>query len=257
MKISGKERALPKEKITLNISMLKNGVFKLRLLLDESFSLIKSYNYDLEPIYFSKKNIEFEISRFQYKNHLTLSFISEKLEDNNEYATIQIEALDVRNEIKEMSKFEVAILKPEIKVSIFHIEEKEDNINIKIEKKNSEIGAYFKGLAFCVKDYYKNEDVDFKINHFTEDEYIDKLDKIPIIFDIETAIKSILIFGNEPVKLIIYAKYNDSLGNEYESNKASIVMKPISEEIEGKEMTTIPVFETIGFDALPIEAAVA
>jgi len=59
MKISGKERALPKENIALNISILKSGIFKLRLLLDESLSLIKSYNYDLKPIYFSKKFMNF------------------------------------------------------------------------------------------------------------------------------------------------------------------------------------------------------
>lgn len=255
MKISGKERALPKEKIVLNISMFRSGIFKLRLLLDESLSLFKSYNYDLEPIYFSKKKIEFEISRFQYKNHLTLGFRSEKPVEDKEYVTIQIEALDVRNEIKEMSKFEVAILKPEITVSMTSIRERENDINIKIEKKNSEVGAYFKGLAFDVKDYYTDEDVDFKINHFTEDEYIDELDKIPIIFDIDTAIKSILILENKLVKLIIHAKYDDSLGNEYESNKASITLEPLSEEIVGNEITTIPIFETFGFDSLPLEAA--
>ena len=255
MKISGKERALPKENITLNISILKSGIFKLRILLDESLSLIKSYNYDLKPYYYSKKKIEFEISHFQYKNHLTLGFSSEKSEENKDYVTIQIEALDVRNEIKEMSKFDIFILKPEITVNMTSKREKENEINIKIEKKNSEVGAYFKGFAFDVKDYHTNKDVKFKINHFTEDEYIDQLDIIPIIFDIDTAIKNILIMGNKPVKLIIYAKYNDRLGNEYESNKASIIMEPISEEVEENEITTIPIFDTVGFDFLPLEAA--
>ncbi|MHA1195165.1 MAG: hypothetical protein ACTSRH_07790 [Promethearchaeota archaeon] len=247
MKISGTERALPNEKIILNISIMKESISKVILYLSDSLSLKFSYNYDLDKKFFSKKKIIFEVSKFKFENNLTLGFISEQLEDSEKYAHIKIEALDIKENVKEMSIFDIEIIKPEIEIEIEQ-GEIQDQLFIKLEKKNNEITAFFEGLDLSAVDYYSEDPVKIKVIHFSEEEYVENLDKIPIIFDIDTAIKEIIIFSNNKVKLKISARYRDILGNKYESNKASIILKPPGTEIEKEEFITNPIFNAVGFE---------
>ena len=103
---------------------------------------------------------------------------------------------------------------------------------IKLEKKNIEITTFFKNLKVSCIDHNSKKDVNVKIIRFSEDEYVENLDKIPIIFDIDTAIKEIIIHSNSTVELSVQACYNDLKNNEYESNKATIILRPIAERIK-------------------------
>jgi hypothetical protein len=256
MKILGKERALAKEPIILNISLLKEGIANVKLTLSESLSLLTTYNYDLERNFFSKKEILFEVSKFNFENNLALGFISEKLDDTKEHASIKIEALDIEKSIKEMSVFDIEILKPEIHVKITS-RNKEGQMNIKLEKRNNEITTYFEGLEISAIDFQTKQKVKVNIVRFSEEEYVDNLDNIPIIFDIETAIKEIVIFSNNKIELTIHACYRDLLGNDYESNKATIKLKPPKESLEEEEFITNPIFNTVGFEMPAIAMASA
>lgn len=256
MKISGKERALAKEPIVLNISLLKEGIANIKLTLSESLSLITTYNYELEKKFFSKKEILFEVSKFKFENSLALGFISEKLDDTRDYASVKIEALGFEKSVKEMSVFDIEILKPDIYVEITS-ENKEGQFNIKLEKRNNEITTYFKDIEISAVDFQTKEKIKIEILHFSEEEYVENLDNIPIIFDIKTAIKDIIIFSNNKIELTIYACYNDLLGNDYESNKATFGLEPPKESLEEEEFITNPVFNTIGFEMPAIAMASA
>ena len=256
MKISGKERALANERIVLNISLLKEGIANVKLTLSESLSLITTYNYELERKFFSKKEILFEVNKFKFENSLALGFISEKLDDTQDFASIKIEALDIEKNVKEMSVFDIEILKPEINVEITS-RNKEGQFNIKLEKRNNEITTYFKGLEISAIDFLTKEKVKIKILHFSEEEYVENLDDIPVIFNIETAIKGIIISSNNKIELTIYACYHDLLGNDYESNRATFGLEPPKESLEEEEFITNPVFNTIGFEMPAIAMASA
>lgn len=247
MKILGTERALVGEKIVLNISILKNGISKVLLSLSNSLRLIETFNYDLHKKYFSQKVLSFEISNFKFGNNLTLGFLSEKLEPESSNASIEIKALDIEENVKEMSIFDIEILKPEINVDITSGEKPEEYI-IKLEKKNTEITTFFETLKVYCIDHNSKKEVNAEIIRFSEDEYIENLDKIPIIFDIDTAIKEIIIHSNSPVELSVQACYHDLKNNKYESNRATIVLQPIAERIKEEEFITTPIFNTIGFE---------
>lgn len=247
MKISGTERALVGENILLNVTLLKNGISNIIISLSPSLKLKKTYNYELDKKYFSKKTISFEIDKFSFENNLTLGFLSEKLEEEENIASIEIKAFDVGENLKEMSVFDIEILKPEISIEIKSGNEPED-LNIKLEKKFYEITTLFTGLQVSAKNYNTKQKIKVEIVRFSEEEYIENLDKIPILFDIDTAIKSIIIHSNSTVELSLHACYHDLLGTEYESNKATIIIDPIKEEYEEEEFVTTPIFNTIGFE---------
>ena len=253
MKISGTERALPMEKIVLNISLLKTGISKLFFSLSPSLRLIKAYNYDLEKRYFFKKIITFEVSKFKFENNLALGFLFENEESKDINAYIEVKALDMEENIKEMSIFDIEILKPEIHINIAS-ENEPEKLNIELEKRVTEITTYFKGLKISAIDQNTKNDVKVEIIRFSEEEYIENMDKIPIIFDIDSAIKEIIIYSNSTVKLNIQACYSDLLNNEYESNKSTIILQP-NIEIQEEEFITTPIFNTIGFESPGIAIA--
>lgn len=255
MKISGTERALPGEKIFLNISVLKEGISRVLLDLSPELRLFATFNYDLHKKNFSQKKLTFELKDFKFENNLTLGFLSKKLENDHKYTSIEIKAMDIENNLKEMSIFDIEILKPEINVEIAP-GENPDELFIKLEKVNK-ISTYFRDLNVSAIDLNKKKIVKVDSVRFSEEEFVDNLDKIPIIFDIDSAIKKIIIHSNSSVELSLHARYYDTLSNEYESNKATIILHPFVEELEEKEFITVPIFNTIGFELPEIAMAVS
>jgi len=254
MKISGTERALVGEPIVLYMSLLKNGISKILISFSSSLRLTKAFNYELDKRSFFKKTISFETSKFMFDNNLTLEFVSKKPGSGEFNASIHIKALDIEENVKEMSVFDIEILKPEIHIDITQ-ENEPENLNIKLEKKISEITTFFKGLKVSAKDYITKKDVKVEIIRFSEEEYVENLENIPIIFDIDSAIKEIVIHSNSTVELNMHACYYDLLNNEYESNKAIIVLQLIVEKYKEEEFITTPIFNAIGFESPGIAMA--
>ncbi|HEC37545.1 hypothetical protein LCGC14_2133890 [marine sediment metagenome] len=254
MKISGTERALVGENILIHISLLKNSISNILISLSSSLKLIKSFNYNLDRRNYSKNVISFEVSKFNFENNLTLGFKSEKLNSEEYQASIEIKALDIEENVKEMSIFDIEILKPEIHIEITHGNKPED-LNIKLEKKINEVTTFFKDLNVSAKDYITKKNVKVEIIRFSEEEYIDKMDDIPILFDIDSAIKKIIIHSNSTIELNIKACYHDLFDNNYESNEATIILQPIVEKTKEEEFITTPIFNTIGFETPGIAMA--
>lgn len=251
--ISGTERALMGERIILNISILREGISKILLSLNNSLRLVNTFNYELDKKSYNKRNLLFEVSKFDFKNHLVLGLILEKNDQEANIASVEIKALDVEEKIKEMSIFDIEILKPEIHIEI-STGDKPENFNFKLEKKNAEISTFFKGLEISAVEINTKKPVKVEIIHFSEEEYIDNLDKIPVIFDIDNAIKDIIIHSNSTIELEAYACYFDQLNNEYNSNKSTIIMKPL-QDLDEEEFTTSPIFNTIGFETPQLAVA--
>lgn len=256
MKISGTDKALPKEKILINISLLKEGIIKLRLKLSKFLHLKKAYNYDLNHKALLKKEFIFEVSKFKFKNNLALAFYSDKIKDLSENVSIKIEALDIENNIKEMSIFDIEILKPVVQVDLFS-GKNPGEIKIKIEKKDSVIGASFKEFNFSAIDTGTGKKIKIFLERYSLEEFIENIDSIPMIIDWKAAFKRIIINSDKPIKLCMKVLYSDVLGNEYKSNKASIELSPVinKEAIRPKnEIIANPIFQTIGFE-LPLAVA--
>ena len=102
MKISGTERALVGENIMLNITLLKNGISNLLISLSSSLRLVKTLNYALDKSLFSRKVITFEVSKLKFEKNLTLGLVSEKLNSEEDHASIEIKALDIEENVKEI-----------------------------------------------------------------------------------------------------------------------------------------------------------
>ncbi len=256
MKISSTERALVGENIIVNISLLKSGISNILVSLSSSLRLIKSFNYDLGRREYSKNIISFEVSKFNFKNNLTLGFKSEKLDSDEFQASIEIKALDIEENVKEMSVLDIEVLKPDIYIEITKGNNPE-NFNIKLEKKSIEITTLFKDLEVSAKDKATKKEVKLDIIRFSEEEYIERMDDIPILFDIDTAIKEIIIHSNSTIELKIKARYYDLLGSDYESNEATIILEPTKEKIKEEEFTTTPIINTIGFEGPGVAMASA
>ncbi|MHA1251735.1 MAG: hypothetical protein ACTSRP_17225 [Candidatus Helarchaeota archaeon] len=255
----GTERALPKEPIVLNITLLKEGIVKIRITLSKSIQLRKTYNYDLERKEIIKKEISFEVSKFKFENNLALLFSSEKLDDSENKASIKIEAVDIENKVKEMSIFEIEILKPLISVKL-RKGNKPNQLEIEIKKEDREVGAVIKKFEFSAFDVETNHPVKINVIKYSLEEFIANIDDIPIIFDWKVAFKEIVINSIKPIILSMKAIYMDSLGNEYSSNTARITLKPaMIREVarERREIVANPIFNAIGFEANTFEMAPA
>lgn len=251
MKISGTERVLPKEKIILNISLLKEGIAMLRLSLSKSLVLKIAYNYELEKWLPHKKDFNFDVSRFNFEDNLALAFISEKLKNSDENASIKIEALDIESNVKEMSIFDIEILKPLIHVGLRPGDEPGE-LKIKVEKKERLIAAKFQNFEFSAEELTTSESVRVSVERYTLEEFIENIDNIPAIIDMNSAFKRIIIDSHEPILLYMKVLYSDALGNIYKSNKAQIKLYPVLDEeatLPEREIIANPIFQTIGFEA--------
>lgn len=250
--IKGVERALPGEKILINIAVHDENVVKIRVSLSKLLSLRRALNYDVDMTLLSKKELDFYVSEFILKNNLALDLASEKPEKVNEEALVKVTAFNEQQEVIDVVEYSIIILRPLVEFTMTHGKEK-GRLKIKLEQREPLITTFFEGFIITARDLESNAHIEVEIKRFSISEYITHLDEIPLIFDIDHAIKEILIFSDHPIILQVRVLYSDICKNQYESNVSEIELDPATgfEYVPEKGMfkTNFHAFNVIGLEA--------
>lgn len=257
VKIDGHLDALPGEDILINISVRNPAIQKIQLILSESLYLFEALNYELDKKLFFKKKLEFLVRDFELKNNLALVFKS-RLPQFAKIAFLKIRYYFESQTFKETLYF-VKILKPHIRINLKRNAHQE-KITMTIIKKEACLHAEITDVEFTAIEENTDKLVPIDVEKFSFEEFFDKIETIPSIFNQKTAIKKITIESNTAVMLRATIFYKDNLDNRYESRSPFIVVHPVKVKIQDEYKNIIsaePVYFTQGFEFYPEPLVIA
>ncbi|MBD3211244.1 MAG: ArsR family transcriptional regulator [Candidatus Lokiarchaeota archaeon] len=222
--LNGTSNVLPNEIIPLCINVINENVFKLILTFSDSVSLKNALNYNIKRKDSLQKIITFYTKDFEFKNNLGLLLLSEQPHED-ERVCIKVEAFNDLDEKIQMEIFDINILKPDIEINLDY-DTQAHSLQIELNKLDNIVGVSFEKLEISAMDVNSHKEVKVDIRKFKTEEYLSNLDIIPKIFNEKNAIKEFIIKSHEEVILKMWVNYRDKIGNEYNSNVASIQLKP-------------------------------
>ena len=120
-----------------------------------------------------------------------------------------------------------------------------------IIKKENCLPAEITDVKFTAIKQNMRKSVPIDVEKFSLEEFFEKIETIPSIFNPKTAIKKITIESNTAVMLRATILYKDNLDNRYESKSPFIIVHPVKVKIQDEYKNIIsaePVYITQGFE---------